>query len=582
MTKMAHRNGLRRHSVRAKFLASVLLAFSPMAMNVERSAVGQEPAVPRATTPQEGVPSAPGRTAPPVPTRPVPAPQTPPAVPQTPPAIPQTPPATQQAPPVTAPPVLEGNAPQTLTPLGEAVDYSDFDYSPSDFLATRESWSASPTSIGDFLGGGLTGFNGQVRITTQLTVAGNILSGGPGVPSSIIGFDVGGNRPPDDIFTSGNGIDLSGDGLPDTFVIVEPLPTSDASTSPGQGFIFEPSTARATFVGGSGGQTAINGVFTDGENWFVTYTYVGNIGIAGGAIPLPGPGVAMRRIKIAENYSPDVRDRFIFNYNFFNDVIGNLGDVNRYTIGTERIVVDDLASVEFRLPLAGTYAAVQDPSKQRDRDFELGNMVAILKTILWRQEGFLWTGGVGVAFPTADDARLQMGGQDLLRVKNETVHFLPFTGTLHRFGNDFSIQTLLQFDIAANGDPIFGNLTGGTLPLLGEFNDSALVAASVTATKTIYRSRDVGRNRSGQLLRELLLNSELHYTGTIQDSDFISASGITYSNLADNYNVLNATLGMHIVLSNDLVITPAMAVPLRDGTDELFDYEAIVQMNYLR
>jgi hypothetical protein len=46
--------------------------------------------------------------------------------------------------------------------------------------------------------------------------------------------------------------------------------------------------------------------------------------------------------------------------------------------------------------------------------------------------------------------------------------------------------------------------------------------------------------------------------------------------------VVNATAGLHLVLRNNLIVTPAMSVPLRDGLDEQFDYEAIVHLNYLR
>ena len=83
------------------------------------------------------------------------------------------------------------------------------------------------------------------------------------------------------------------------------------------------------------------------------------------------------------------------------------------------------------------------------------------------------------------------------------------------------------------------------------------------------------------MVRQVIGNAELHYTGTLQDSDFVSSGGLTYTNLKRNFNIVNATLGMHMAVANHWVVSPGMSVPLRDGLDEQFDYEAILQVNYI-
>jgi hypothetical protein len=183
---------------------------------------------------------------------------------------------------------------------------------------------------------------------------------------------------------------------------------------------------------------------------------------------------------------------------------------------------------------------------------------------------------MGMTLPTADDTKIRQGGQNVLVVKNKTVHLLPFSAMLWRHSRDTSLQAYLQLDVAANGDEVFGDLTGGPLPKLGVFNDSTLMNIDVAMSHVIYR------NRCRRMLRQIIANGELHYTGTLQESDFVSNNGLTYTNLKRNFNVVNATAGCHFVLCNNLVVTPAMSVPLRDGLDEQFDYEAIVQVNYLR
>jgi hypothetical protein len=83
------------------------------------------------------------------------------------------------------------------------------------------------------------------------------------------------------------------------------------------------------------------------------------------------------------------------------------------------------------------------------------------------------------------------------------------------------------------------------------------------------------------MLRSVIANGELHYSGSLQESDFVTSNGLTYTNLQRYFNVVNATARVHLLFGKHLVVTPAMSIPLRDGLDEQFDYEAIVQVNYL-
>ncbi|WP_442509292.1 hypothetical protein SH528x_000858 [Novipirellula sp. SH528] len=477
---------------------------------------------------------------------------------------------------------------QALDPLqnfggqaGGDFDTSQFDNNPgfSDFGATQGSYSFDPTIIGDFFGGGFSNFQGTQTVTFAQTLSGDILSGGPGSASSIIAYEVGMDSPHNDIFTSGTGFDSSGNGSIDTFFLAEPLPTSDAPTSPGPGFVFDPSTATAVHTQGAADPPSGSPIlYNDGDNWFVTYQYNGAVGgNHSESIPVPGPGVSTRRVKVAENFSPAVRHRAYLNYNFFNDAFGGLGDISRYTLGIEHVLLKDLISVEVRLPTAATYGSTQTIGARQDRNFEIGNLTIIPKGVLLYDRNYTWSAGLGFSVPTADDTRLRSNGQDLLVVENESVHLLPFTGLMYRYSDDLSFQTYMQLDIAANGDPIRGNRVNNTLPLIGKFNDSTLMHLDVAATKSIYRNR----NRNSGFIQQALLNTELHYTGTLQDSDVVSAGGLRYANLASNFNIVNATAGVHLVLSDKLVVTPAMSIPLRDGLDEQFDYEAMVQINYL-
>jgi hypothetical protein len=449
--------------------------------------------------------------------------------------------------------------------------------------ATAAGFSAAPTMIGDLFGGSFSTFGGSQTVRfSGYAPANQVPLSNPGDASATLLFEFGSDTFPNDVTTQGSGFDVSGDSIADTFAIAEPIPPSDALVSPGPGFLFDGGTA--TYTDNTTNTTAQDGSYANLSTFLVEYSYTNSLSGDGdgdgngdgNGRPLPGPGVATRRVKLSENFSPEVRDRCFFSYNFFNDAFANLGDISRYTLGVERQLVDRIFSFEARLVMAGTYGSTQDLDQKESRDFELGNAALISKLALLRTERLLWSGGVGVTLPTADDSRFYQGSEELFRVENESFHILPFTALLMRINRDTAMQAYLQLDVAANGDPVFGNLSGGPLPKLGVFTDSTLITTDVAFSRTVYR----GQRQS--VLQQLIANAELHYTGTLQPSDFVSDGTLTYTNLKRNFNVVNATGGMHFVLNNDLVVTPAMSIPLRSGLDQQFDYEAIVQVNWLR
>ncbi|MGI9474059.1 MAG: hypothetical protein ACR2NZ_21140, partial [Rubripirellula sp.] len=340
--------------------------------------------------------------------------------------------------------------------------------------ATRGSFSSAPNMIGDIFGGSFSTFGGSQTVRFSEHAAGTVF-GADGGFNSTIAFEFGTDITPNDVFTTGMGADLnipppSMDGNADTYAIAEPLPPNDALTSPGPGFIFDGGTA--VYTGNNNLTTAQPGVYTDGSIWYIDYSYTQNIQGGDGDRTVPGPGVAARRVKLSENFSPEVRDRCFATYNFFNDAYGGLGDVSRYVLGFEKVLVDEIFSIETRMLMAGTYGSKQVLELPEARDFEFGNCALIGKGVLLRTENFLWSGGMGVTLPTADDTRIQQGGEDVLVVKNRTVHLLPFSAMLFRLTRDSALQVYTQLDVAANSDPIFANLTGGPLPQIGKFNDS--------------------------------------------------------------------------------------------------------------
>ncbi|MCM2374921.1 hypothetical protein [Aporhodopirellula aestuarii] len=498
---------------------------------------------------------------------------------------PGAPSTTPGAAPSTAPgdaPVADpfANANQNAAPTSPSTNFDNISSSDltSSFASTQSSFSAAPTIIGDFQGGGLS------QITATITAPFSFHA--TGTRGALPTYDRigGGGFNPDVFAVSGTGQSIGGSAFTNHFEIAEPIPPTDANLAPGPGFSFQGGTA--TYTDTNATQTPSTNDYTNianGDQWFIEYEYQQLIGGSDESNrPAPGPGVSVRRVKISENFSPEVRDRGFVNYSFFNDAFGGLGDISRFIAGLEKVLIEDLVSVELRLPVAATYGSDQNLSRPEDRDMEIGNFTIITKLALLRTDKVLWAGGLGIGTPTADDTRISRSGNDLIEIRNESVQIQPFTGVLYRWNDNWSLQGCMQIDIAAGGDPVLVNSnlinpTAGSMDMAGRFRDSTLMHLDVSATRLLYQTRDPQAH-----LNSLLANAEIHYTSTLEDSDIVSAPNFTYTNLKNQFDIVNATFGTHLVFNNGLILTPAMSVPLRDGLDEQFDYEAILQVNYIR
>lgn len=443
----------------------------------------------------------------------------------------------------------------------------------ADASAGRGSFSAAPNMTGDFFGAGVYQFSGVTQVPFSAVLPGFIQNEAPpGSPNALMFFGDF-NETQNPLFgleSSGQGFSSQEDGPIDTFALGEPQNPNQFPTSPGPGFIFDGGTAVWL------GQGPQNPEFRDGDDWQVDYSYSSQFNADGQPITLAGPDVATRRVKLSENFSPEVRDRFFMNYSYFNNAMGGLGDVNRWVMGMERILYEDMVSIELRQPMAGTLRSRQDIGSPGDRSFELGNLTAIAKAVLFRNHRWIWTSGMGVTAPLADDSRLMRGNETLLRIENQSVHLLPYTAFLYRHDSTNLFQFYTQLDVDVRGNRISGDLNGGPLPLLGQYSEASLIHVDASYHRVLTRN-----NRNG-LVRQAIANAELHYTGSLEDSPVVSGNGITITNLARRFNVVNATFSNHLVLNNNLVVTPGIAVPLRGGTDRQFNFEAILQVNYLR
>lgn len=342
-------------------------------------------------------------------------------------------------------------------------------------------------------------------------------------------------------------------------------PISDP-TSP----TFAPPPANAPGVLVYQGGTA-TGPVGNGDGWILDFAHT--FTPIQGTVPVPSGGVAVRRFKISENNSPIPRDRFIANYNFFNDVIGGIGDVNRYAFGFERTFFDGSSSVEVLFPFASTLAADQVASGVIAKNTQFGDIPIILKTILCERDEYVFTGGLGVTVPTGSDARVfNTQGNEIIHIDHASVHMLPYLALLRAYDSGWYWQSFLQLDVDTNGNKVQADLQGVNLQPVGVLQEQTLLFADLAVG---YQITQLDDNNPVAVAA----TAELHYATPLQSSDSITAGALDLRNLVNRFDVVNLTLGMNFLTNRNFSIRPAMVIPL---SDDQFDYEAMVQANYFR
>jgi hypothetical protein len=419
-----------------------------------------------------------------------------------------------------------------------------------------------PNMIGDFFGGGSSVSILSNTIPVSISADGFIVQGLPGDAGASLVFETGGDTGPDDFFSVGTGTDTTGDGNADSFAISEPVPPSNAPTSPGPGF---------TFRGG----TAVNptGTFQNGDTWRVSYAYAEQM-----VVVLPNPstgGVVVGRMKIAENTSPIPRNRIFLNYSYFDNVPLSRGGVaiNRFSPGFETTMFNEQMSFELRTP----FAATLDNNLLADglgdlHSTEFGNVFAAWKMLLARTESTALSVGISFALPTADDIRVGLSnGTPLVDVENRSVHVMPFVGWLMTTPSRYFTQGFLQIDADANGNSVDVNLNGRGLERLGTVQDPTL----------LYLDLGFGRiyDTNARRITYLAPTVELHYNRSLQSTDVLVAEGFRIGEAKQDIQVLNAVAAVTVGLGRWSTMSLGYSTPIGNGADQMFDGEMRVLWN---
>ncbi len=293
-------------------------------------------------------------------------------------------------------------------------------------------------------------------------------------------------------------------------------------------------------------------------------------------------GAVVGRVKLADNNSPLPRDRVFFDYNYFHNarIIAGGKSVNRFTPGFEKTFLDGMASFEFRVPMLATLNSDLrlDANNQviNSHNGEFGNLTMILKGLLWYDQTFAVSGGMGITVPTADDLRLNDSFDDeFLRIQNETVYLTPYLAFLCTPNDTFFYQAFVGIDVAANGNQVSVNEFQSGMRPIGRFRDQSLLMVDFAAGAWLFRDRFETRGLSG-----LATVMEVHYNQTLGAMDSVESDFFALGAIDGNRReraFVNMTAGLTALFGQRTTMTVGYGTPV--SSDRLFDGELRAFLN---
>jgi len=251
-------------------------------------------------------------------------------------------------------------------------------------------------------------------------------------------------------------------------------------------------------------------------------------------------------------------------------------DIDRYLFGLEKALLNDNVSLELRIPLVGGLDATQVLGGDDTRDTEFGNLALAVKALLLRRSNAAVGGGLAIVFPTGPDSQVTDGSTMWMEFQNESLHLQPFIGSYWAPNDRVFHQFLFQLDFDASGSdvivPAFSPLS------VNRSDDEVAMLYDQTLMYVDYQFGYWLHRRSTGIVRGIAPLVELHYTTTLESVDFESYENRGMFLEDRRRDVLNLTGGVFFQFGQQTSLKVAGVVPLRDGSDKLFDSEFGVQV----
>jgi hypothetical protein len=273
-----------------------------------------------------------------------------------------------------------------------------------------------------------------------------------------------------------------------------------------------------------------------------------------GAVLLP----SVRGFKIADDNSPQPRDRVYFDFNYFDELNESLNRrldadfhnfrVYRETLGAEKTFLDRDASIELRLPINTLDSDSRVPGVGGDTSTDIGDLSVVLKGVLWRNTvtGSLISTGLAVTAPSGADT---FAGSSTVRTFHETT-LQPFVGYLW------------------NDDRLFiHGFTAVDVPT--DSRDVTILYNDIGVGYFVYRNRDCDR-----FLTAIVPTFEVHV-----DTPLNHRGALNFADPAGTPDVVDLTLGATFEFKKRGFLAIGVVTPVTGPRP--FDVEALVQFNLL-
>ncbi|MGZ0168092.1 MAG: hypothetical protein ACKVHE_00890 [Planctomycetales bacterium] len=281
------------------------------------------------------------------------------------------------------------------------------------------------------------------------------------------------------------------------------------------------------------------------------------------------------QLKMASGGSPIPRDRFFFNYNYFESVpLANSASVNQFVPGFEKTFMSGLMSVEARFPFAATLDNdVNINGSTGTSTGQIGDISVALKSIFSKNDNWLVSGGLQIVLPTAEDLSYSVtdgsSTREFLRIENEAVHLMPFFGASYIADGGLFLQGFFQIDVDANGMLVSTNSSPfgtGTMSQVGTLNAATMMYLDVSAGYWLVQEPA----DSTSTLTAIMPLWELHLSRSLTDSESVNFSPLGSIGREDNFQLLNTTFGMVFEFQHNTTISAGYATAIPGGKDDDF------------
>lgn len=494
----------------------------------------------------------------------------------------------------------------------EAVEYTVSD-SPRYGYYGGPDWSVMdrlPNMIGDYFGGTSIGFQGTATIDRLFVVANDLDSPNPlpgagtvlmitepgpvGVFSSSVGSvqdiqqllrsaaplpaatqvsTIADNATVTTAINVGQ-IQALVAGTPEAFDIIPvAAPPGTYQAAVEQSFQARNTLAGTTQFNADGSGSLLQGgadTLAGGEDLDAFYFYDYQVAVN---VTMPAAGTGgLGRSKFAEGGSLAPRDRVMFEYGNYGNVVTSGGNrLNRFVPGFEKTFLGGMASVEARFPFAANVATdimTTGIGATNQGDAAFGDIGIYGKVLVLYRPTHLITAGLGVIVPTADATSVALvNGMQLLRIANDAVYLQPFVACAWTPNDRFFAQSVLQFDLATNGNRVSVNTDGTGLTQAGRLTDANYLFWDVAFGYWLFQNHRPGATGITGVAPVV----EVHYTEAITDSDRLTAGPFQVGRVGGDLHMLNVVAGLQTTFGSGHNLSVAYTGPLTSDANRQFD-----------